>query len=73
MPSDIENWNADMAAWRLSPDQRVHHLRRLLAHHQRLAEMYWGRYERTSRLEFWFALAALVSLALSAVLLLASP
>lgn len=61
--TDVENWNADMDAWGLTGHERVHHLRRLYAHHKRLELRAWVRYRRADRLQNWFALAAAVSLA----------
>lgn len=70
--SDVADWNADMAAWRLTPAQRVYHLRRLHQFHRALGGVYLARYDRTLRFERLFGLLAIVSLLLTLTMLVAT-
>jgi hypothetical protein len=60
--TDFQNWDADMDAWGLTDERRTYHLRRLHAYHSALTDKHIARYERTSRLERWFALASVIAL-----------
>lgn len=71
-PADVELWNADMDAWRLTPQQRTHHLRRLHGYHSALMDRHIARYERASRAEAAFAVAALAAVIVLIVLAVAS-
>jgi hypothetical protein len=69
----VEQWEADMAAWSLTSEQRRHHLWRLYRYHRSLEAVYWRRYERSTRAEEAFALIALFWLIFLAVLLSVAP
>lgn len=69
--TDAENWAGDIQAWGLTPAQQVHHFHRLHTYHRRIAALHWRRYERTQRIETALGVLLFISLAITALVVLA--